>query len=202
MTEPIIYKLLDVTSFNLRLNEGLPKFTLISELLKHNSIPFNTWKPKRHVQLEIVEMAFSVNCKFQDIFLLSYLLKELGLESIFPSRNPEPEIAIGTYLHQVTNLGKNAKAVPIDINTFLKIDPKLNTQIVIDSFFENHFSDEEFDDEDSGYVGDYEQDYDDYYERESYGRYAGSYAQDVAGLSDDFINDVLDGNPDAYWNID
>ncbi len=41
-----------------------------------------------------------------------------------------------------------------------------------------------------------------YYERESYSQYAGSYAQDVEGLSDDFINDVLDGNPDAYWNTD
>src|SRR5690554_957889 len=50
-----------------------------------------------------------------------------------------------------------------------------------------------------------QEDYGDYYEdyeRESYGEYAGSYAQDVEGLSDDFINDVLDGEPDAYWNID
>ena len=46
-------------------------------------------------------------------------------------------------------------------------------------------------------------DYDiEYYERESYGEYAGTYAQDVEGLSDDFINDVLGGEPDAYWNID
>lgn len=52
---------------------------------------------------------------------------------------------------------------------------------------------------------DYEEDYDDsndYNERDSYGRYAGSYAQDVEGLSDDFIDDVLGGEPDAYWNID
>lgn len=48
---------------------------------------------------------------------------------------------------------------------------------------------------------DYEE-YDDYNERESYGKYAGSYAQDIEGLSDDFIDDVLDGEPDAYWNID
>jgi hypothetical protein len=41
-----------------------------------------------------------------------------------------------------------------------------------------------------------------YYERESYGEFAGTYAQDVEGLSDDFIYDVLDGDPDAYWNID
>lgn len=45
-------------------------------------------------------------------------------------------------------------------------------------------------------------DFDDYDRRESYGQYAGSYAQDVEGLSDDFINDVLGGDPDAYWNID
>ena len=35
-----------------------------------------------------------------------------------------------------------------------------------------------------------------------YGEYAGSYAQDVMGYSDDVINDAFDGDPDAYWNID
>lgn len=39
-------------------------------------------------------------------------------------------------------------------------------------------------------------------ERPSYGKYAGTYAQDNEGLSDDFIDDVLDGCPEAYWNID
>lgn len=42
----------------------------------------------------------------------------------------------------------------------------------------------------------------DYYEQQSYGQFAGSYAQDVEGLSDNFISDALDGDPDAYWNID
>lgn len=44
----------------------------------------------------------------------------------------------------------------------------------------------------------YDYDYEDSY----YGRYAGSYAQDVEGWSDDDIDDVFDGDPDAYWNID
>ena len=35
-----------------------------------------------------------------------------------------------------------------------------------------------------------------------YGKYAGTYAQDVAGYSDDVIDDAFDGDPDAYWNID
>ena len=42
--------------------------------------------------------------------------------------------------------------------------------------------------------------YDDY--GTHYGEYAGTYAQDVMGYSDDVINDAFDGDPDAYWNID
>lgn len=43
-----------------------------------------------------------------------------------------------------------------------------------------------------------------YYEREcdSYGRYAGSYAQDEMGYTDDEIDIIFDGDPSAYWNID
>ena len=36
----------------------------------------------------------------------------------------------------------------------------------------------------------------------TYGEYAGSWAQDVEGYSDDEIDDIFDGIPDAYWNID
>ncbi len=32
--------------------------------------------------------------------------------------------------------------------------------------------------------------------------YAGTYVHDVAGFSDDEIDDIFDGDPDAYWNID
>lgn len=33
-------------------------------------------------------------------------------------------------------------------------------------------------------------------------KYVGTYVQDVMGWSDEEIDDVLDGEPDAYWNID
>lgn len=39
-------------------------------------------------------------------------------------------------------------------------------------------------------------------EESAYGKYAGSYAQDVMGYSDDDIDTIFDGDPDAYWNID
>ena len=32
--------------------------------------------------------------------------------------------------------------------------------------------------------------------------YAGTYAHDVAGFSDEDIDTIFDGEPDAYWNID
>ena len=41
-----------------------------------------------------------------------------------------------------------------------------------------------------------------YYERPTYGKYADSYVQSEMGWSDDDIDTVLDGDPDAYWNID
>ena len=36
----------------------------------------------------------------------------------------------------------------------------------------------------------------------TYEKYNGTYAQDIEGLDDDFIDDVLGGEPEAYWNID
>lgn len=55
-----------------------------------------------------------------------------------------------------------------------------------------NFSNPYFDD---GYEGCYE-------ESQTYERYAGSYAQDVMGYSDEDIDIIFDGDPDAYWNID
>lgn len=39
-------------------------------------------------------------------------------------------------------------------------------------------------------------------ESDSFRKYRGSYAQDEMGYSDDDIDTIFDGNPDAYWNID
>ena len=46
----------------------------------------------------------------------------------------------------------------------------------------------------------YEEDY--YEEERTYERYNGSYAQDVEGWSDQDIDAVFDGDPEADWNID
>lgn len=40
------------------------------------------------------------------------------------------------------------------------------------------------------------------FDRPTYDRYNGSWAQDEMGYSDDDIDTIFDGDPDAYWNID
>lgn len=40
------------------------------------------------------------------------------------------------------------------------------------------------------------------YEEETYDKYNGAYAQDIAGYDDDTIDTAFEGDPEAYWNID
>lgn len=47
----------------------------------------------------------------------------------------------------------------------------------------------------------YDDDYD-FNDEKTNTRYNGSYAQDIEGWSDDDIDIVFEGDPDAYWNID
>lgn len=61
-----------------------------------------------------------------------------------------------------------------------------------------HWMDAYLEEEDSAYDDPYEMDDED----PTYERYNGSYAQDEMGYSDDDIDTIFDGDPDAYWNID
>lgn len=45
--------------------------------------------------------------------------------------------------------------------------------------------------------------YPDYYEYDfSQDDFAGTYAHDVEGYTDEEIYEIFEGDPDAYWNID
>lgn len=54
----------------------------------------------------------------------------------------------------------------------------------------------------ANFDNDMDNDFDDVMNESTYENYSGSYAQDVEGWSDQDIDDALDGDPDAYWNID
>lgn len=55
--------------------------------------------------------------------------------------------------------------------------------------------------EGENFTDNYEE-YEEYEEYETYDDYNDSYAQGQENLSDQFINNVLEGDPDNYWNID
>lgn len=42
----------------------------------------------------------------------------------------------------------------------------------------------------------------DYEHKKTFKNYRGSYAQDIEGYSDQDIDDIFEGDPDMYWNID
>lgn len=73
------------------------------------------------------------------------------------------------------------------------------------SVFKNISDEDELDEEFSDYI---EEDNNEYnihnntFEEPTYNRYNGSWAQDEMGYSDDDIDTIFDGDPDAYWNID
>lgn len=61
-------------------------------------------------------------------------------------------------------------------------------------FIEEEEGDEEYYEDETSFP--------DYEEERHFGRYAGSYAQDDMGYSDEEIDSIFDGDPSAYWNID
>ena len=59
--------------------------------------------------------------------------------------------------------------------------------------FDNHNNEDDYD---------YKECCDDSNEEPTYDRYQDSYVQGEMGYSDDDIDTIFDGEPDAYWNID
>lgn len=105
-------------------------------------------------------------------------------------------------INTIPNFGLNKEVI--------KQVSELYPNYIITEKFKNHVGDiDEFDDlynfleNDDINDEDYEawNDYS-YNEEPTYDKYNGSWAQDEMGYSDDDIDTIFDGEPDAYWNID
>ncbi len=75
----------------------------------------------------------------------------------------------------------------------------MSNKYIKNIYMENLHEDDFFFQEDE-YDREEESNFEDEYNK--FGKYAGTYAQDVEGFSDDIIDIAFDGHPDAYWNID
>ncbi len=153
--------------------EMLPSLTGVV-YVKHGSPYFNGVRPYIFTECHIEDDELSKYSEIEDLKVLSKQWKNLCVAIKYSS---EPHTNLNLFINGLRN-----KEIPLNRLLFGKI-----------YFNGDTFSDLQSNDRD-------DEDY--IHTRPRFGQYAGSYAQDEAGLSDDFINDVLDGDPDAYWNID
>ena len=113
-----------------------------------------------------------------------------------------------SYLYWCVN---NIKEITFTRDVLEQIE-KLFPEFYITEKFYSHLEENQDWGEDDDYYEDYElrDQYGNYFdsynhgymEEETYERYNGTYAQDVAGYSDDEIDTIFEGDPSAYWNID
>ena len=112
------------------------------------------------------------------------IINELG-EEVLPLEYEKIWNFVGKGRYS-TKCIKNAKEENV---FFCDLNPELPVVPGSKAYREDDYDDYKEDDYDSGYEC-------------HYGMYAGSYAQDVEGYSDEDIGYAFDGDPDAYWNID
>jgi hypothetical protein len=136
----LAFKLLDTSAFNLLLNTNLRNFSVVSEVLMFHNIPFDTWTPNNDMEISIIELSFTSDCKFTDVYLLAYILKDYGLDEVWATRKIDKSVSLGTYFFQSKSPELFALAEGMKIDHFLNIDPKIDIQYIIDNLFEKRNS--------------------------------------------------------------
>lgn len=174
--ENLLIKLLNRSELNFRINTVLPNHKTIMNLLNSNGIRVDTWTPDSQREVEALELSFTENCNFRNIFILAAILKDFGLQYVYPSRDENQQISLGTYIMSIDSQATYAMAVPMEIDEFLKIDPNLDTPAAISTYFdcleyvEDPGTDDDTDDDYESYDEDdydYDSSHNDY-ERDSF----------------------------------
>lgn len=203
-------ELLNPNSFIIRINHYVPQYEAIRSRLSEKSIynieHFPSKDPaevEEMVEMDIpfykdggVEISFTRHCNFQDLYLLINILRDF-IDSIWVIKGTMKIVRIGTDLYEKVKHDR-AIAYPISIKSFLEIDPKLSTDLVIDDYFikipnNDQIDDREFDEyEYQGYI--LEDEYESYtiktnqYDRDSFD----AMADGQLGDYDDFKGDIDD----------
>jgi len=204
------YNELNFKDVRIGINTYIDKSEYLQYSFKVLEIPFNLFTFKSEYG-EVVKPPSEINVYFgilidiKIIYFLTYILKEIYNDEIniyisyFKNpRTKQSEIICGSYITNNKNISR-----PINVYEILGLYIEdINIKEFSSIFPNTNISDDEYCN-DPNYI-DRENNYDDndFLREKTYGKYSGSYAQDVEGLSDDFIDDVLDGEPSAYWNID
>lgn len=129
------------TDFKLIVNESLPQYGALTEILTKNNIPFEPTHAAHTFSLGTIQMGFGLSCRFTDVYYLAQLFKAYGLRTIYPLNIRTADIQLGTYLHKF----RKAQWVdfilgdPMEIDEFLEIDPGTSMKEVMDLYFDDHY---------------------------------------------------------------
>ena len=198
------YSKLDSSDTKIMVNKLLTNGDLISEAISLFKIPCKLFTSNGTPKQKNIVVGHKVNLHI--IYLLALIAKDIF----------ENEIEIYISYQTIDDVGEDvAKTVVFGsmITSDMKI-ANLSKPISLDNiislnmgeidwyWFSDRFPNENYQEDEESYIINKSNFYENDYNNESFGKYQGSYAQDTEGLSDNFIDDALDGDPDNYWNID
>ena len=149
---------IDKGSFFITLNKNIEQFVPINLLFANNEIEVIEWAPEGLGSPSKLTLGFATNLNFRDVYYMCAVLKNYDLELVYPLRGSPSQMFIGSYVLEMDNMAKYAYAEPIDINSFLQIDPGITMSKVLSDHFTplGAAADEEQDDLPSE-VGDHEE---------------------------------------------
>lgn len=140
-------KLFTGDNTTVRINEKTPNFRLITKFFETNNIPFETFLPKEPPPKKF-EVSFHHECNFQDLFILTTILKIFGLKSVFHGASGN-FINIGCYdvhdrqkfLEEEPQAILNFPSFPFHLLQGVSVDELLKTPFHSDirEFIETHF---------------------------------------------------------------
>lgn len=132
--------------------------------------------------------------KFADLLDIIYNM-DFSLRNDIWKANAEISHFINKYLLETLESGKEVISDQINLTEEIgEWNDKMS--IITDEYpigYHEDFEDDDYSESDDDYSPP---------ERPSYGKYAGTYAQDEMGLSDDDIDTIYEGDPNAAWNND
>ncbi len=195
---------LDFNKNVIMINGGFRNYDIIVTAFKVLEIPFMTFYSKRSIENENeINIKFNKDTEFKVVYALTFLLFEIYYNRLNIyidykklKTNENNKIFLGIYKDRgCVNINISRPIMATEILFFNK--EKENWKNIINSnCFKDKFAIENEHEQAIKNCDIYD------YCDEEYSEYEGTWAHDVAGLSDDFINDVLDGDPDMFWNID
>ncbi|GAA4319268.1 hypothetical protein [Flaviaesturariibacter amylovorans] len=118
----LAFKFLDSSRFHLSINRLIPDFSDLKLLLKNYGLDFEPFKPEADEYR--MDLIYSEDCCFSDVYLMAYILRDYGLKYIWSTSAKGATIKFGDYNKNIEHVRQIGWTEGMDVYDFLKLDPK------------------------------------------------------------------------------